>query len=281
MLPSGHAVLDFPHVTAPRLRFPHRDHLDLVLTPGVHAVGLDADGRPRPVESSADARVQFCVDRRGIWLQLREGSRGVHVNGRPVRRMAMLRPGDAIFFEGQLLQLLGAEPLPAPPETVEADMQAHAVLRGVGGSHHGRAYPLDRSRTVGRSADSDIVIADHDFAERHARLEPHPNGIVLRDMGSETGSTVNGHPARHALLQVGDQVVFDTTHRFVVEAPLRALAEALTEPTLHDADHSAPVLVNTGRRAALSTSARRIPWLLLAALVLAALLSLLLLFGAR
>jgi hypothetical protein len=41
------------------------------------------------------------------------------------------------------------------------------------------------------------------------------------------------------------------------------------------------VLVNTGRRAALSTSVRRIPWLLLAALLLAAALSLLLLFGAR
>lgn len=274
-------MLDFPHVTAPRLRFPHRDHLDLVLTPGVHAVGLDADGRPRPVESGVDARVQFCVDRRGIWLQLREGSRGVHVNGRPVRRMAMLRPGDAIFFEGQLLQLLGTEPLPAPRETVQTDGQGHAVLRGVGGTHHGRAFPLDRPRMVGRSADSDIVITDHDFAERHARLEPHPNGIVLRDMGSETGSTVNGHPVRHALLRVGDQVVFDTTHRFVVEAPLRALAETLPDSELLESDEAAPVLINTGRRATLSTSVRRIPWLLLAALMLATLLSLLLLFGAR
>ena len=274
-------MLDSPHVTAPRLRFPHRDHLDLVLTPGVHAVGLDADGRPRPVDGGAEARVQFCVDRRGIWLQLREGSRGVHVNGRPVRRMAMLRPGDAIFFEGQLLQLLGAEPLPAPRDTAYSEGQGHAVLRGVGGSHHGRAYPLDRPRVVGRNVDSDIVIADHDFAERHARLEPHPHGIVLRDMGSETGSTVNGHPVRHALLRVGDQVVFDTTHRFVVEAPLRTLAEALPEPELVEADEPAPVLVNTGRRATLSTSVRRIPWLLLAALMLATLLSLLLLFGAR
>lgn len=274
-------MLDSPHVTAPRLRFPHRDHLDLVLTPGVHAVGLDAEGRPRPVDSGIDARVQFCVDRRGIWLQLREGSRGVHVNGRPVRRMAMLRPGDAIFFEGQLLQLLGTEPLPAPRETVAADGQLHAVLRGVGGSHHGRAFPLDRPIMVGRSADADIVITDHDFAERHARLEPHPNGIVLRDMGSETGSTVNGHPVRHALLRVGDQVVFDTTHRFVVEAPLRVLTETLPDTELLEQDAAAPVLVNTGRRAALSTSVRRIPWLLLAALMLAGLLTLLLLFGAR
>lgn len=274
-------MLDSPHVTSPTLRFPHRDHPDLVLTPGVHAVGLDMDGRPRAVEGGADARVQFCVDRRGIWLQLREGSRGVHVNGRPVRRMAMLRPGDAIFFEGQLLQLLGAEPLPAPRETVEADALGHALLRGVGGSHHGRAYPLDRARTVGRSADSDIVIADHDFAERHARLEPHPGGVVLRDMGSEAGSTVNGHRVRHALLNVGDQVVFDTTHRFIVEAPLRALAEALSEPVRLEHESQAPVVVNTGRRAAMSTSVRRIPWLLLAALLLAASLSLLLLFGAR
>ncbi|WP_144814050.1 FHA domain-containing protein [Aerolutibacter ruishenii] len=268
-------------MTDPRLRFPHRDHRDLVLTPGVHAVGLDANGRPRPVEAAGDVRVQFCVDRRGIWLQLREGLRGVHVNGRPVRRMAMLRPGDAIFFEGQLLQLLGDEPLPAPPETVGSEGNGHALLRGVGGTHHGRAFAMDRSRVVGRSQESDILIADHDFAERHARLEPHPKGIVLRDMGSETGSTVNGHPVRHALLQVGDQVVFDTAHRFVVEAPMRALAETLPDSALLDQEGLAPVLVNTGRRAALSTSARGSSWLLLAALGLAALLSLLLLFGAR
>lgn len=274
-------MLDFPHVTAPRLRFPHRDHSDLVLTPGVHAVGLDGEGRPRAVEGGAEARVQFCVDRRGIWLQLREGSRGVHVNGRPVRRMAMLRQGDSIFFEGQLLQLLGSEPLPAPRDNVENEGNAHALLRGVGGTHHGRAFPLDRPRTVGRGPDADIVIPDHDFAERHARLEPHPGGIVLRDMGSESGSSVNGHPVRHALLRVGDQVVFDTTHRFVVEAPLRMLDDALPEPEPMHRVEVAPVLVNTGRRATLSTSARRIPWLLLAALVLSGLLTLLLLFGAR
>lgn len=274
-------MLDSTHVTAPRLRFPHRDHFDLVLTPGVHGIGLDAEGRPQPVEGSSDARVQFCVDRRGIWLQLREGSRGVHVNGRPVRRMAMLRAGDAIFFEGQLLQLVGSEPLPVPAESHDEDAHVHAVLRGVGGSHHGRAFPLDRPRIVGRRPDSDIVIADHDFAERHARLEPHPGGIVLRDMGSESGSTVNGHPVRHALLRVGDQVVFDGTHRFVVEAPLRSLAEVPADAVLTEPDEDPPVLVNTGRRAAMSTSVRRIPWLLLAALFLAALLSLLLLFGAR
>ncbi|WP_460823229.1 FHA domain-containing protein [Lysobacter olei] len=274
-------MLDSTHVTAPRLRFPHRDHFDLVLTPGVHAIGLDADGRPQPVEGSADARVQFCVDRRGIWLQLREGARGVHVNGRPVRRMAMLRAGDAVFFEGHLLQLVGREPLPVPTDAHVEEGHLHAVLRGVGGTHHGRAFPLDRPRIVGRRPDSDIVISDHDFAERHARLEPDPAGVVLRDMGSESGSTVNGHPVRHALLQVGDQVVFDGVHRFVVEAPMRMLGEALQETVLSDQDDAPPVLVNTGRRAAMSTSVRRIPWLLLAALFLAASLSLLLLFGAR
>jgi hypothetical protein len=266
------------------LRFPNHEHDDLVLSPGVHAVGRDDGGIPTLVDDVARGIAQFCVDRRGVWLQLRDGIRGVHVNGRPVRHMAMLRMGDAIYIDGYQLSLVGPEPPPPSdtPFTGEAvPVQGPAsqmVLRGVGGVHHGRSITLDRPRLVGRLRSCDIRIDEPAFAERHARLEPHAEGIVLRDLGSDEGSVVNGRPVRHALLSPGSQVVFDAQNRFVIEAPTTPPHPALSghlapmERAQPDRTGVAPPMIRPGWR---------MPWLLLAALLLAGALSLLLLYGAR
>lgn len=270
-------------MTALKLRFPNRELTDLVLSPGVHAIGRDDSGRPRHTAHPDEALVQLCVDRRGVWLQLREGVRGLHVNGRPVRRMAMLRAGDAIFFDGVELLLLGDEPQAAP--TTDVPQQAgdpRIVLRGVGGQHHGRCFSLDQPRLIGRAPECDIRINEPAFAERHARLEPHAEGIVLRDLGSHDGSVVNGHRVQHALLHPGDQLVFDAHHRFVIESPRGASASASAEPVVvAPNDHDGEIGAQKAVVSALPSSVRRLPWLLLAALLLAAALSLLLLYGAR
>ena len=265
-------------MTALRLRFPNRQQPDLVLGPGVHAIGRDIAERPVIVADPDQAVAQFCVDRRGVWLKVRE--HGLHVNGRPVRRMAMLRAGDAVFVDGNQWLLLGDTPPSAPPESHagnDAGADPRTILRGVGGPHHGRSITLDQARVVGRLPECDIRIDDAAFADRHARLEPHAEGVVLRDLGSHEGSIVNGWPVRNALLRAGDQVVFDT-QRFIVEAPNRG---GVTEPR-KPAEPAPTVEVATPVESSrLPSSARRVPWLLLAALFLASALSLLLLYGAR
>lgn len=266
-------------MTALRLRFPNRQQPDLILGPGVHAIGRDLVDRPVIVDDPGQAIAQFCVDRRGVWLQVREGTRGLHVNGRPVRRVAMLRAGDAVFVDGNEWLLLGDTPPSAPAESKpgEQNPDPRMVLRGLGGPHHGRSITLDQPLQVGRLAECDVRIDDVAFADRHARLEPHAEGVVLRDLGSHEGSVVNGWPVRSALLRPGDQVVFDT-QRFVVEAPNRGgLSEAArqTEPIPRDD----PMQAESAPKQ--RSSARRVPWLLLAALFLAAAVSLLLLYGAR
>jgi len=264
-----------------RLRFPNRQQPDLVLGPGVHSIGRDPADRPVMVDDPAQAIAQFCVDRRGVWLQLREGARGLHVNGRPVRRMAMLRAGDAVFVDGNEWLLLGDTPPSAPAEARPASSDPGAdprmVLRGIGGPHHGRSITLDQPRLVGRLPECDIRIDDPAFADRHARLEPHAEGLVLRDLGSHEGSLVNGWPVRSALLRAGDQVVFDT-QRFLVEAPSRGTPGEPQKPA-QPAPVEAPAAPAGESKSA--SSIRRVPWLLLAALFLAAALSLLLLYGAR
>jgi pSer/pThr/pTyr-binding forkhead associated (FHA) protein len=145
------------------------------------------------------------------------------------------------------------------------------VLRGVGGRYHGRSITLERPRLVGRAAEADIRIDDQAFPEHHARLEHHAGRVLLRDLDSGEASSVNGKPVRDAVLLPGDQVVFDAQHRFVVEAPGRQLLP-------EDAPETDLASTRFGKERN-GSRVRRLPWLLLAALLIAGALSLLLLFG--
>ena len=265
-------------MNALKLRFPAPGQADLPLDIGMHRIGRDEDGALVPVDEEQPVLVCFCVDRRGVWLNVTEGVPGVFVNGRKVQRLAMLRTGDAVYVDGYELRLVA--PLAAATHLgslAGADPSAagdpRIVLRGVGGQHHGRSFILDRPVLVGRHADADVRIDDPAFADRHARLERVGQQVQLIDLDSAEGSVVNGETVRDAVLQAGDQVVFDAHHRFVVEAPSRAIGAFLPEPDPDAGMHAhAPPAPRGG--------ALRLPWLLLAAVLLAGLLALLLLFGA-
>jgi len=259
-----------------RLRIAGQQRDERPLSVGVHGIGRTGTGSIEVVEGGGEFPLRLCVDRRGVWLNVEQGAAGVHVNGRQVQRMAMLRAGDAIYVDGVELRLLSAQPVQLPRATDEAGPpeempNLRVVLRGVGGRFHGRCFTLERPRLVGRHSDADIRIDDPAFADRHARLELVGEQVVLRDLGSAEGSLVNGEPVRDALLESGDQVVFDGHHRFVVEAPRRRPRTA-AEDAAAVADAPLPPASATGRT-------MRLPWLLLAAVGMATLLAALLLFG--
>lgn len=276
---SKSAHVSFARMEALKLRFPAHNHPELPLAAGVHGIGRVGD--TVGVVDEVDAPVvRFCVDRRGVWLSVAEGARGVHVNGRPVQRLAMLRVGDAIYVDGVEMVLTserGVAPVPDALRNVPAEPQGdtRVVLRGVGGQYHGRSFTLEHPRLIGRSGDADIRIDDPAFAERHARIELLGTQIVLRDLGSVDGSLVNGETVRDALLLPGDQIVFDAHHRFVIETPAVNL-------TAHEQSSPAPASVKASANqdeGAGKRSGWPLPWLLFAALILAAALSALLLFG--
>ena len=256
-----------------RVRFCDGDQPDLVLGAGLHALGRLPTGLgPMPVEGPWLLRI--CNDRRGIWMTVADGMRGVHVNGRPVQQVAMLRAGDSIHVDGAELLLQGA-PVRTSPSTVSAgdsrELAANLrlVLRGIGGSHHGRSLCLVAPRRIGSAADADIRIQGEHVAAAHAVIEARDCQVLLRDAADDV--MVNGHRTRQGVLRNGDQVAFGVQHRFVVEAP---------PPSLPSPGHP-------GTDARLRPEAvrphwtGRVPWLLIAALVLAAALFALLAFWAR
>lgn len=262
-----------------RLHFSNRPAPDRPLTTGVHRIVREPAGTIGVGDALQGALLaQICVDRRGLWLQVANGMRGVHINGRPVRRMALLRPGDAVFVEGVELLLQSGYAAASELRDSEADQgDMRVVLRGLGGKYHGRSVSLEEPRLVGRARDAHIRIDDPAFAERHARLELRGDRVLLRDLGSSDGTRVNGVAVRDAVLVAGDQVVFDAQHRFVLEVPWAPSAkledaDAIDDAALASAPHAAPMKP--------AASALRWPWLLLAALLMAGALSALLLFGA-
>lgn len=64
----------------------------------------------------------------------------------------------------------------------------------------------DRSWTVGRSTDCDIVLATSDVSRRHAEIRPTPEGWVVSDLGSTNGVVVNGHDVLEYQLGDGDRI---------------------------------------------------------------------------
>ncbi len=265
-------LLQSAPVTETTLRLLHAEAEPIVLGEGM--IGLEPGSARDGVRTldAAGAPVRLCMDRRGAWLVV-EGQVSVHVNGRPVLRMALLRPGDVLHLDGRELLLGGAPPnVPDRAALALAAMEPVAppmLVRGLGGNHHGRSVALSRPLLVGRSLGADIRLADEHLPERIVRLEPRGREVLLRDLGGGIGVQVNGHVVRDALLGHGDQMVIGGRHRFLIESA---------------GDADAPLLLSEPAADVLPPPRRaswRLPWLLLAALLLAALLLALLVFGGR
>lgn len=210
-----------------QLTFPNGEHADVPLQ-GEITIGSRPGNRVTLREAGlAPLHASIVSDRRGLWLRVPDGVPGVHLNARPVRRLAQLRAGDLVCLD-RLRVIVRADDEPAidrrvpgsqPSSMNDAQRVAatRVVLRGLSGQHFGRTYTLTEPRVIGRSSAADIRLDDPAVAERHAVVELHGDRVVLRALGGD-GSHVNGVAVRDAVLSPGDQIAIDQ-HRFVLEAP--------------------------------------------------------------
>ena len=287
-----------------QLTFPNGEHPSVPLQ-GEVAVGTRPGLRVSlPGSGLAAHHASFISDRRGLWLRVPNGAPGVHLNARPVSRLAQLRPGDLVCLD-KLRVVVKADEQPAIEQRIPSAAPAslgdaqrvaasRVVLRGLSGPHFGRCHTLTEPRILGRSAAADIRLVDPAVAERHAVVELHGDRVVLRAVGNGgESSLVNGVPVRDAVLSPGDQLVVDQ-HRFQLEAPglpLRGQMDAAKPATTTHTQTMKAVRVPVARdpvpapEPAAIEPPRKDPgalwWLIAAATVLAAALTALLVYAPR
>jgi hypothetical protein len=104
-----------------------------------------------------------------------------------------------------------------------------------------KAYPLEKVTTIGRGADSMIILRDPAVSRHHADLTKEDRGFVLRAQGA-SGARVNGAPVSHEwVMREGDVIeIAFTTLRFTLKAPTGEMFVLKRDtPTIQDS-HDAP-----------------------------------------
>ena len=91
-----------------------------------------------------------------------------------------------------------AAPPPPPPEAPQVLFRGQSAIR----------IPLDVSITVGRSHEADLSLIDPTISRQHAAIERSGAGFRVRDLGSKTGSMVNGRLFEQQELVFGDILQF-------------------------------------------------------------------------
>jgi hypothetical protein len=95
------------------------------------------------------------------------------------------------------------EPEGAAPEIPR---HAHLILDDAS------RFSLSRSAmTIGRNPASDLVLDDPLVSGAHAQLRWRDGRLLLFDLGSETGTLVNGHAVGERVLEEGDVIILGGT----------------------------------------------------------------------
>jgi pSer/pThr/pTyr-binding forkhead associated (FHA) protein/tetratricopeptide (TPR) repeat protein len=82
-------------------------------------------------------------------------------------------------------------------------------LRGLTGPVTGQVFPLSGTMLVGRVPGVDVQVDDDSVSRRHAEVVVNGREVVLRDLGSANGTTVNGAPiSEDTILNPGDIIQF-------------------------------------------------------------------------
>lgn len=82
--------------------------------------------------------------------------------------------------------------------------------------------------TIGRGQQSTLRVDDPLASREHARVEDHPDGLLIFDLNSRNGTLVNGIPRERTLLLPGDIVTIGNSDFEVVDRSLRPKTQPAT-----------------------------------------------------
>ncbi len=201
----------------------------------VEAAGQDADGEPQPAAPEAEAEPAGDVESGAVAVAAAD-------DGDAVAEPEFEPPGDAEPVPLPLPTVPVAELVPEPvAEAQVVPLPApggYEPLAGVSGTQilsaadaqaegfvseevalivDGRRHRVtQRTTTLGRSRDCDIVVQDANASRQHAEVRHIGLDYFLVDLGSTNGTIVNGQRIRRHPLAHGDRILIGTTE-IVVE----------------------------------------------------------------
>lgn len=192
--------------TQARLRIGSAPDNDLVLA--------SAQAAPRHLLIESDAR--------GWVLWVVPGAPHVYVNARPVRELALLRPGDVVSL-GDCRLLLCADEMPdrrRPPQAVADHAHCTVALRAVAGPLSGKVLAVHEYLELGPRGRYPLELPQGESASLRLGWRDGRLTLTVLEPSVRHGVRVNGNLATDVVvvLQSGDQIGIGM-HRFVVAAP--------------------------------------------------------------
>ncbi|MHB8874930.1 MAG: FHA domain-containing protein, partial [Myxococcaceae bacterium] len=155
-------------------------------------------------------------------------------------------------------------PRRAAPPASPREPGGGPCLRGLTGPWLNKRFPVTGSLIVGRVPGVDVQVEDDSVSRPHAELELRGGRVVVRDLGSANGTTVNGAPisedtelASGDVLQFGViEMAFEAGEVEVLKAPVRRKGRAV--PTSDESDEEGGEGPGGGGWAALDPKKKRL-----------------------
>ena len=96
---------------------------------------------------------------------------------------------------------------------------SHHKLKGTSGSVINQSFPLGGSIVIGSAAGCDVQVDEPGIAGRHAEIcLVDGKSLLLKDLGSDSGTLLNGEPVVETMLGSGDEIRIGTC-RWMLQAP--------------------------------------------------------------
>jgi ATP-binding cassette subfamily C protein len=137
-----------------------------------------------------------------------------------------------------VVALADATTLLIPPRAAASPQQEAAVVRGfvvriVQGARAGTEVAVPGGvATIGRALDCTVIVEERDVSRRHAKIEATPDGLLLTDTASSTGTWIDSTEVKSCVIQPGDRVRLGENATIEVALPSAPAAAPtpVTEP---------------------------------------------------
>ena len=212
-----------------KLLFPNGEHSQVLLSDGVSRVGSDAACQVKlAFDGIESAHAEFNLANGALKLRPL-GSGQTSVNGTPIMAETVVNPGDRLAFGDVQARVVAVERASSAPKPAKVDVDdtgatklrmalPKLILRGVSGAAFGKTFPVGKEMIIGRQHDCDIPIPAEEVSRHHVRIKPGAEGLLSEDLGSASGTYINGKRVQQGLLKPGDELRLDSI-RFMLIAP--------------------------------------------------------------